>query len=110
VESSANSSGPHFCSECLDSIKRPTLWCSLSCADINFQRHREEVHIPERKKRGMVVDDEDQLSYDNLVFIDNQLREPSQPTYHAKDIGSLTVSLKKAVQQWQEKHLVDLGF
>ncbi|KAL2269458.1 hypothetical protein VTJ83DRAFT_1642 [Remersonia thermophila] len=41
-----------FCTECLATLKQPTAWCSLACADASFARHRDEVHLPRRKARG----------------------------------------------------------
>lgn len=51
----------------------------MSCADLNFRRHREEVHVPERRKRGQEVDrDSDGLAFEGL----------DKSNYHARDIRS----------------------
>lgn len=78
------------------------MWCSLTCADADFQRHREEVHLPERKKLGLGVDDEGQLEYDDRPGGDSERK------YRAKDIHALTTTLDEAVGEWEEKNHVRL--
>ncbi|KAL1843892.1 hypothetical protein VTJ49DRAFT_6835 [Mycothermus thermophilus] len=50
-----------FCTECLTTLKQPTAWCSLACADASFAHHRDEVHLPERKKQGLEVNGDEAL-------------------------------------------------
>jgi hypothetical protein len=98
-----------FCTECLTTLKQPTIWCSLACADANFQAHREEVHIPARKRLGLSMDDEQQLEY--LPLSSNNMGECSGSNgrkYRARDISSLTTSLGEAVRQWEERNRVRL--
>ncbi|AEO65050.1 uncharacterized protein THITE_2111602 [Thermothielavioides terrestris NRRL 8126] len=74
-----------FCTECLGSLKQPTIWCSLACAEANFRTHREDVHLAERKKRGLEDVDDD-----------------------VADIRALTTSLSEAVKEWEERNRVRL--
>ncbi|KAL2020235.1 hypothetical protein VTK56DRAFT_8661 [Thermocarpiscus australiensis] len=99
-ETPPGSSDLRFCTECLTTLKQPAMWCSLGCADANFQRHREEVHLPERKKLGLSVDDEAQLEYDNV--------NNSNRGYRARDLRALTTSLEDAAREWEGKNRVRL--
>lgn len=90
-----------FCTECLTAVKQPTMWCSPACADANFQSHRDEVHLPERKKRGLDVDDEAQLEYSGDSGDGNR-------KYHAKNIRALLTPLEEAVKEWEERNRVQL--
>ncbi|KAK4133373.1 hypothetical protein BT67DRAFT_434819 [Trichocladium antarcticum] len=97
---------PHdlrFCTECLVSLKQPTLWCSLACADADFQHHRDEVHLPERQKLGLGVNDEQQLQYG-----DRNGNDDSSRRYRARDIRTLTTSLEEAVTEWEARNRVRL--
>lgn len=96
------SSELRFCTECLASLRRPTMWCSAACADADFQRHREEVHLPERKRLGLGTDDEGQLEYSEGSGDGGERR------YRARDISTLTTSLDEAVREWEEKNRVRL--
>ncbi|KAM7208939.1 hypothetical protein V8F20_000817 [Naviculisporaceae sp. PSN 640] len=102
-------SRPHFCSECLTSLKHPTLWCSLTCADNNFQDHREKIHLPQRKKLKLEVSDEDQLVYAAPVpggAVGE--RETLPPKYRAKDITSHVRRLEVELAEFQEQTTVGL--
>ncbi|KAG7291586.1 hypothetical protein NEMBOFW57_001605 [Staphylotrichum longicolle] len=90
-----------FCTECLTALKQPTMWCSPACADANFQSHRDEVHLPERKKQGLDVDDEAQLEYSGDSGDGNR-------KYHAKNIRALLTPLEEAVKEWEERNRVQL--
>ncbi|KAK3695435.1 hypothetical protein B0T22DRAFT_478098 [Podospora appendiculata] len=92
-----------FCTECLTSLKLPTTWCSLACADKNFQRHREDVHIPARKRLGITVTDRDRLSYD---AVDTSLQ--AETKYHAIDIGAHITTYEAAVRAWEGQNAVKL--
>ncbi|KAL2260732.1 hypothetical protein VTK26DRAFT_5165 [Humicola hyalothermophila] len=98
-----------FCTECLTSLRQPTLWCSLACAESDFQRHREEEHLPERKRLGLEVNDEDQLEYfkDNTEG-DGSSTSSSSKRYRAKDISAHTTSLDEAAREWEERNKVKL--
>ncbi|KAK0633652.1 hypothetical protein B0T14DRAFT_420242 [Immersiella caudata] len=87
-----------FCRECLTSLKIPSAFCSPTCADTNFQRHREEVHMPTRKQLDIIVTDRDTLEY--FPTDDGSTR------YRAKDISAHVISLEEAVGQWEgENHV-----
>ncbi|GAB1312184.1 hypothetical protein MFIFM68171_02394 [Madurella fahalii] len=101
-EPSPGPGGLVFCTECLTSLRQPTMWCSLACAGDDFQRHREEVHLPERKKLSLDVDDEGQLKYSDLPG------DGSERRYRAKDIHALTTTLDDAVGEWEERNHVRL--
>jgi hypothetical protein len=92
-----------FCTECLTTLAQPTIWCCLACADADFQRHREEIHLPERKTLGLVVDDEGQLEY-----MDGAADDGSDRRYRAKDISALTTSLDRAAGEWEARNRVTL--
>lgn len=124
-----------FCTECLTTLKQPTVWCSPACAAADFQRHREEVHLPERRKRGLAEDeDEAQLEYldrngdagGDDVNGDGDGGEGGREDdkssagersawgkrrrrrYRAKDIGALTTSVEEAVREWEGRNRVRL--
>ena len=42
-----------FCRECVLVLKQPGVFCSAGCYGANFQRHRDDVHLPERERRRM---------------------------------------------------------
>lgn len=91
-----------FCRECLTSFKQPTIWCSLTCADADFQRHHEDVHLPERKKLGFSASDQAQL--ERPVSGDD-----SNKSYRPRDIiSTLTTTLDEEVGVWEARNHVKL--
>ncbi|KAK4242027.1 hypothetical protein C8A03DRAFT_29769 [Achaetomium macrosporum] len=76
-----------FCTECLTSLKKPTMWCSLVCAEANFQPHIEDVHIPERKNSDAGINGQND---------------------DTNDIRVLTISLAEAVREWEGRNRVRL--
>ncbi|KAL2757762.1 hypothetical protein ACRALDRAFT_1079863 [Sodiomyces alcalophilus JCM 7366] len=80
-------SGVVICQECAEDLDRATTYCSERCARGDFQRHREDVHIPGRRKLGkrevevdtkdVVFEDEDRTKY-HVEDISNQ-RPENQP-------------------------------
>ncbi|KAK3941915.1 hypothetical protein QBC46DRAFT_381259 [Diplogelasinospora grovesii] len=90
-----------FCAECLTSLKIATLWCSLGCADKNFQRHREAVHLVERKGVGIVPNDNDRQA---LHFLDEERGGTKHPRYRAKNIAQHVVSFPAAVRAWEKQN------
>ncbi|EAQ89929.1 hypothetical protein CHGG_06548 [Chaetomium globosum CBS 148.51] len=104
-----------FCTECLTTLKQPTAWCSLACADANFQAHREAVHLPERARLGLGreagADDEAQLEYftpsPSSSFRGDD-DEEGKRYYRARDIAALTTGLGEAVREWEERNRVKL--
>ncbi|KAK3901645.1 hypothetical protein C8A05DRAFT_34678 [Staphylotrichum tortipilum] len=114
-------SGMLFCTECLTTLKQPTLWCSRACTEANFHSHREGVHLPERQKLELDVDDAAQLEYysedgkeeeENVEKGEDEEEgasgEAKRKLYRAKDIGALTTSLEEAVKGWEGKYRVQL--
>ncbi|KAK4043817.1 hypothetical protein C8A01DRAFT_12690 [Parachaetomium inaequale] len=97
----------HFCTECLTSLKQPTTWCSLACADANFAAHREGVHLPaareEKKKKrlgsGLVGEDVKREDSNNGGGREDGVK---------KDIRTLTTSLGEAVREWEGRNRVRL--
>ncbi|KAM7205621.1 hypothetical protein V8F33_000947 [Rhypophila sp. PSN 637] len=104
-----SSSTAHFCSECLTSLKQPTLWCSAECAAHDFQQHRENVHLPERKKLKLdVAADKDQLVYDEQTGDKESSYLSPKKTYHAKDIKSHLISFDEALRDWEKQNGVEM--
>lgn len=84
-----------MCRECTDRLKRETIFCSLRCADLNYQRHREDVHIQERMKREVDVD----RNMDDLVF-DNA----DKSRYHARDIRSYMATVGELMRDLKQRN------
>ncbi|KAK3298233.1 uncharacterized protein B0H64DRAFT_429496 [Chaetomium fimeti] len=124
-----------FCTECLTTLKRPTAWCSLACADANFQTHREAVHLPGRARLGLGLvpggggggggeraDDEAQLEYyppphspSSAASASASASAPAKgegeeggKRYRARDIAALTTGLGEAVREWEGRNRVRL--
>lgn len=101
VEMDMNGSGGgcFLCRECTGSLKIESIYCSLRCADVNFQRHRERIHIPERAARGVVgqVETEDDLVFEN----------EDKSRYHAKDIGLYLMPLMDALREFQHRNGIE---
>ncbi|KAI1171285.1 hypothetical protein F4777DRAFT_64566 [Nemania sp. FL0916] len=81
-----------FCRECVEHLGLPSTFCSSRCYRAHFQRHRENVHIPERQKRERDIDDRDQLAIDS----DDETR------YSVKNVGEHIIRLRDAMATWQE--------
>ena len=47
-----------FCRECVEATGHRARYCSDRCAVADFRHHRELVHLPGRRKRGVEVDDD----------------------------------------------------
>lgn len=91
-----------FCRECLESLKIPTMWCSPACADENFQRHREEVHMPARKRLNFIVTDRDRLEY----FPPADGNPDEKTRYRPKDISEHIIPFGEATKRWEaETHI-----
>ncbi|KAK3383562.1 hypothetical protein B0T24DRAFT_605449 [Lasiosphaeria ovina] len=84
----------YFCNECMDSIKLPTVWCSIRCADTNFLRHRGAVHLHTRKRA-----DRDRLDH---------YAADSETGYHTKDIAANVTPFSAAVKAWEDQTMVRL--
>ncbi|KAI5917526.1 hypothetical protein F4810DRAFT_696029 [Camillea tinctor] len=81
-----------LCQECVETLETPSTFCSSRCFNLNFQRHREEVHLPGRQKAGFEVKDENQLVFD----------DEDKTKYGAKQIEDHIVTLHEAIAQWQQ--------
>ncbi|KAI0476115.1 hypothetical protein GGR56DRAFT_641267 [Xylariaceae sp. FL0804] len=79
------------CKECVEVLKMPSIFCSPSCFDTNFQAHRDGVHLPARRTTGREVNDEGQLEFDP----DNKDR------YRARRIQDHLVTFQDAMAEWQ---------
>lgn len=56
-----------FCRECVVDIKTAaSVFCSPRCYEDNFQRHREDVHLPDRERNQRQVNDRSQLEYESV--------------------------------------------
>lgn len=82
-----------FCQECVESLKLPSLFCSPRCFNANFQRHREQVHLPARAKRDIEMDDEKMLEFSS----------EDKSTYRARKLEDHFITLDDAVGEYQER-------
>lgn len=89
----------YLCRECVGSLETPSVFCSARCAGINFQAHREQVHLPLRKKLGSVVDDSNKLVYD----------DEAQSKYHAADIMEYLVPLAEALRAFEKNNGISVS-
>lgn len=94
---SVDDEGPFLCKECLQTHKFESVFCSVRCADVNFQRHREHVHLPERRRRGKDDHDRDQLIWEN------EFRQ----RYHARDIQAHLLPLETLLADFQQKNNIE---
>ncbi|KAJ0123476.1 hypothetical protein J7T55_011941 [Diaporthe amygdali] len=88
-----------LCRECTHLHKVESIFCSMRCADVNFRRHREEVHIPGRMRRSIQVN----RDIDDIVF-DGEDRS----RYHARDIKSHVVPLDDMLEDFAQRNGVDI--
>lgn len=65
----------------------------------NFQRHREDVHLPTRRRLGLAIQDRDKLGFENQA----------KTRYHARDIRSMLFTLDAATKAWETKYNMALG-
>lgn len=84
---------PVFCRECLSNLKLPSVFCSPRCYDANFQRHRDNLHIPERKRKHSQIDDENQLEF--------AVEDKTQ--YQARKIEEHFFTLDDALEKYQQR-------
>ncbi|KAK1782772.1 hypothetical protein QBC45DRAFT_193012 [Copromyces sp. CBS 386.78] len=84
VDSDPNASSPVcFCRECLTTLKCESVFCSLRCYDLNFQGHRENIHMPTRRRLNKIVTDRQHLEY----FPMPPLSSSSGPSSRDRDRG-----------------------
>lgn len=86
-----------FCKECIDMLKKPTVFCSIKCYEANFQKHRDGVHVPGRVKMSYNRDDTKELEYENA----------DKTKYHATDPRSSVRSWYEAASEWERQFSVD---
>ncbi len=84
---------PVFCRECISTLKLPFVFCSPHCCDVNFQHHRDEIHLPERKKTHSEVDDESLLEF----------ATEDKTQYRARKIEEHLITLDDAIEEYQQK-------
>ncbi|KAF3768819.1 hypothetical protein M406DRAFT_249862 [Cryphonectria parasitica EP155] len=98
TEMDMDGSGPFLCKECLNDFRKGSVYCSVRCADLNFQRHRQGVHFPERKQRDLDVDRDASA----LHFVDD-----SKTKYRPQNIRSHLASLKDLLNEFQHKNAIE---
>ncbi|CAJ2503899.1 Uu.00g112930.m01.CDS01 [Anthostomella pinea] len=82
-----------FCRECVESLGVQTIFCSARCYADNFQQHRDLLHLIEREKARLEVDDKGQLEFD----------PQDRSRYRARKIEDHIVTLPDAMAAWQRK-------
>ncbi|KAI1370709.1 hypothetical protein F4677DRAFT_437594 [Hypoxylon crocopeplum] len=82
-----------FCRECIGTLGIPSTFCSSRCFGENFQHHRDDVHLAERKSTQHEIDNEGQLEFDP----DDKTR------YRARKIEERLVTFDDAWTEWQGK-------
>ncbi|KAI1140991.1 hypothetical protein F5Y05DRAFT_375873 [Hypoxylon sp. FL0543] len=82
-----------FCRECVETLGIPSTFCSSRCFNENFQHHRDDVHLPERRSTRHEIDDENQLEYDT----------EDKTRYRARKIEEHLVTFDDAMAEWQRK-------
>ncbi|KUI64734.1 hypothetical protein VM1G_00495 [Cytospora mali] len=95
VDMDADNADDYMCRECTDRLRIETVFCSIRCAEHNFKRHREGVHIQERMKRELEVD----RDVDDLVFV-----ETDKSRYHARDIRSHVASVGELMRDLKQRN------
>lgn len=88
-----------LCRECTHLHKIESIFCSLRCADNNFRRHREEIHIPGRTRRSIQVN----RDIDDIVFDGDD-----RSRYHARDIKLHVVSLDDMLEDFVQKNGIEM--
>ncbi|XXH05822.1 hypothetical protein Hte_012260 [Hypoxylon texense] len=82
-----------YCRECVETLGIPSTFCSTRCFGENFQHHRDNIHLPERKTTQHEIDDRNQLEFD-----------PEDGTrYRARKIEEHIITFENAMKGWQRK-------
>ncbi|ROW13820.1 hypothetical protein VPNG_03543 [Cytospora leucostoma] len=84
----------YLCRECME-LKIESVYCSIRCAELNFQSHREDLHIRERRKQDFAVD----RDLDDLVF-----DEPNRSRYHSRAIRSRLAAIGELMGDLRQRH------
>jgi hypothetical protein len=95
IDFDMNSKRLLLCRECTHLHKIESIFCSLRCADNNFRRHREKVHIPGRTRRSI----QPNRDIDDIVF-----DGADKSRYHAKDIKQHVVPLDDMLEDFVHKN------
>ncbi|KAI1766012.1 hypothetical protein GGR53DRAFT_519233 [Hypoxylon sp. FL1150] len=82
-----------FCRECVEILGVSSTFCSTRCFSSNFQHHRDNVHLPERKNTRHDIDDKNQLEFDS----GDRMR------YRARKIEEHIITFEDAIKGWQRK-------
>ncbi|KAI2619725.1 hypothetical protein GGR54DRAFT_127475 [Hypoxylon sp. NC1633] len=82
-----------LCRECVEILGIPSVFCSSHCLDANFQPHRDNIHIPERKSTQHEINDESQLEFD----LNDRTR------YRPRKIEDHLITFDDAMAEWQRK-------
>ncbi|KAI1362420.1 hypothetical protein F5Y08DRAFT_273840 [Xylaria arbuscula] len=82
-----------FCRECVENLGQGSVFCSSRCLNINFRRHRDRIHFPEREKRLHDTYEEGQIGFD----------PEDESTYSPGDMRPEAVTLRDAMTDWQQK-------
>ncbi|KAK4232340.1 hypothetical protein QBC38DRAFT_352842 [Podospora fimiseda] len=91
------SSDHRFCIECINVLKRPTVWCTLKCAMKNFVQHRKDVHLPARQK----------MDTQGVIPADGGFMDKHE-VYNQEDIEGLTITIEQGAKQWYDKFLQEV--
>jgi len=67
---------------------------------MNFQSHREGVHVPERKLRGLNVDQD---------MVDIMFDREDRGRYHARDIRVHLAPLGDMLADFQQRHGIQIS-
>lgn len=94
----ADNSGVFLCKECTIDLKLEAVYCSARCADINFHRHREGVHIPQRKLRELDVE----RDAADVTFAGDQ-----SGRYLARDIRAHLLPLNDLLLDFQQRNAIE---
>ena len=86
-----------LCRECLATLRRDAVYCSARCASLDFQRHREAVHLPARDATQRDVD------ADSLVH-------ESGGRYRADDINRFLWTAQEAMDRADKEEMSDKSF
>ncbi|KAH7037635.1 uncharacterized protein B0I36DRAFT_380798 [Microdochium trichocladiopsis] len=83
-----------FCKECVHDIKTSaSVFCSPRCYETNFQRHREQVHLPERERAMRQVNDRGMLEFESS----------DERRYRALKIEEHFITLDDALAEYSSK-------
>ena len=99
VDMDADEAEAVLCKTCTSSLKVESLFCSEKCAGINFQPHRESIHVPKWEDQGDGVIDADQLE-----FYDEE-----KTKYRARNLQEHILPLSYAIEEFQQRNGLELS-